>query len=76
MGLPDEQTGNDGRLVNIEATGSLDNGFHRFLQEGRSLRRRQRQNLPCVLPVSGCDKMWYLYTARVGLLARGSRTAD
>src|SRR5207302_6942497 len=34
----------------------------------------QLQTLPCVLPVPGCDKRWYLYAARVSLSCRISVT--
>jgi len=69
VGTADEQAGDNGRLVYVESTTSFDDRFHLNLQGGRVIAAPWYvEKLPCVLPVFGCDKGWYLKRARVSLL--------
>ena len=68
-GTADEQAGDNGRLVYVESTTSFDDQFHLNLQGGRVIAAPWYvEKLPCVLPISGCDKGWYLKRAPVSLL--------
>jgi hypothetical protein len=65
----DEQAGDRGRLVHVEAAAAFDDRFHLCLQSGEVIATpRYEEKRLCVLPVSGCDKGWYLNGARVSLL--------
>ena len=56
--------------MHIQPAAPLDDRLHRRLlpSEGDRDAAGTFETLPCVLPVPGGDKEWYLYAARAGLL--------
>src|ERR1700688_716355 len=48
-------------LVHIQSTTALHQGFHNASMAGDCCAAGLLQTLSCVLPVSRCDKKWYLY---------------
>ena len=69
-GRADQKTRHDRLLMNVQAATPLNNHLHRHLlpSEGGRDAAGTFETLPCVLPVPGRDKEWYLYAARAGLL--------
>jgi hypothetical protein len=56
--------------MHVQAATTFDDRFHLDLRVSGEVVAAPRyvEKLPCVLPVSGCDKGWYLRGARVSLL--------
>jgi hypothetical protein len=58
-------------LMYVQSTTAFDQSLHNASLGGDCCAAGLVQTLSCVLPVSGCDKRWYLYR-RGSVLSAGS----